>query len=117
MSDDRSQTIEQLFSTANRELADEAFVARVMTRTSMLDARRLMAAFAVCLVAIPATWLAAGPFDDALLGVTQLLSQPIADIGDGLASSVVLPMNNIGGAVVLALIALRAIARRLFPGD
>jgi len=108
--DQRSPALERLFAAANRELADEAFVADVMARTAKLNARNLVIALAACLAAAPIAWLLAEPLNEALSWCMQLLSQPIAGTGDGIAS--VLPMNTVGGA--LALLGVRAIARRLF---
>jgi hypothetical protein len=49
-----------------------------------------------------------------LLWLTQLFWRPIVGTGEGFTGPAVLPMNSIGGALVLALLALRAIARRVF---
>ena len=111
--DGRSPALERLFAAANRELADEAFVAGVMARTRTLNARNLVAALVVCVVAAPIAWLVAEPLGAALLWSTQLLSQPIARTGDGIANAV-LPMNTVGGALALTLLMVRAITRRLF---
>lgn len=111
--DERSPTLDRLFAAANREVADDAFVAGVMARTRTFSTRNLVLAFAVCLAAAPIAWLVAEPLNQAFLWGTQLLSQPIARTGDGIASAV-LPMNTVGGALALTLLAVRAVARRLF---
>jgi len=116
MNDERKPGLERLFAAANRELADEAFVAGVMARTRKLTARSLLVALALCLVAAPAAWLVAEPLTDALLWSAQLLTQPIARTDDGIASAL-LPMNTIGGALALTLLVVRAITRRLFSED
>ena len=113
MNDERKPALERLFTAANRELADEAFVAGVMARAHKWSARDLVAALIVCVVAAPVAWLVAEPLTDALLWSTQLLTQPIARTDDGLMRAV-LPMNTVGGALVLTLLAVRAIARNLF---
>lgn len=114
MNEERKPALERLFAAANRELSDEDFVARVMARTSAPSARRILAVLAVVLVAAPATWLATGPLADALLWLTRALLQPVAGSGEGFTSPTVLPMNSVGAAIALALVALRAIAKRLF---
>ncbi len=101
-SDERSPALERLFAAANRELADEAFVAGVMARTAKLNARNLVVVLAVCVVAAPVAWLVAEPLNDAFLWCAQFLTQPIARTGDGIASAV-LPMNTVGGALALSL--------------
>jgi hypothetical protein len=78
MNDERKAALERLFAAANREIADEAFVAGVMARTRQVDARDLVAVLAVCVVAAPVAWLLAKPLNDALLWCAQLLTQPIA---------------------------------------
>jgi hypothetical protein len=84
-----------------------------MASTRTLNARNLVTVLTVCIVAAPVAWLLSEPLGAALLWSTQLLSQPIARTGDGIANAV-LPMNSVGGALALTLLAVRAITRRLF---
>jgi hypothetical protein len=42
------------------------------------------------------------------------VSQPLAGSGEGITSPVVLPMNTVGGALAVGMLALRAVVRRLF---
>ena len=111
--EERSPALDRLFAAANREVADDAFVASVMARTRTFSARNLVLALAVCLAAAPIAWLVAEPLNQAFLWGTQVLSQPIAGTGDGIAGTV-LPMNTVGGALALTVLAVRAVARRLF---
>ena len=111
--DERRPALDRLFTAANREIADDAFVAGVMKRTRTFSARNLSLALAVCLAVAPIAWLVAEPLNQAFLWGTRVLSQPIAGTGDGIASAV-LPMNTIGGALALTVLAVRAITRRLF---
>ena len=113
MSEERKPALERLFRAADKDLDGEAFVADVMTSASTRRTR-LVIGLAVLLVAVPFAWLVASPINDALLWLTQFMSQPIAGTGEGLTGPAVLPMNTVGGALVLALLALRAVARRLF---
>lgn len=113
MTDERNPAVERLFASANRELADEAFVAGVMAKTGKINARSLVVALAVCLVAAPVAWLLAQPLYDAFVWLMQLMSRPVAGGGDGIAS-VVLPINSIGGALALAFLVCRTLVRRLF---
>jgi hypothetical protein len=114
VSEERHPGLTRLFAAADRELAGDEFVAAVIERTNVLRRRRLVAVLVAALLAAPVTWLAAGPFVEALLSLMQALSRPLAGSGEGLASPAVLPMNTVGGALVLAALALRAAARRLF---
>jgi hypothetical protein len=113
MTDERNPALERLFTAANRELADEAFVAGVMQKTGKLNARTLVIAVAVCLVAAPVAWLLAEPLNAVFSWAMQLISRPIAGDGGGVATTV-LPMNTVGSVLALSLLALRAIAKRLF---
>lgn len=110
--DERNPELERLFAAADRELADEAFVAGVMARTGRLSVRNLAVALAVCLAAAPIAWLVVEPLTAALVWATQLLSQPIAGDGGGIERAV--PVNTVGGALALTFFVLRAIAKRLF---
>lgn len=114
MNEGRHPGLERLFAAADRELASDEFVALVMQRTSVLRRRRLVAALVAVLLAVPVTWLAAGPFVEALLSLTQALARPLAGSGQGITSPAVLPMNTLGGALALVALALRAVVRRLF---
>ena len=116
MTDERSPAVEQLFASANRELADEAFVAGVMARTGKINARSLVAALAVCLAAAPVAWLLAQPLYDAFVWLVQLMSRPVAGGGDGI-TSLVLPINSVGGVLALAFLVCRTLLRRLFAED
>ena len=114
MSEQRSPRLEQMFAAAHRELADEAFVTAVMAKTTTPSMRRVAIYIAVCAVAVPATWFVAGPLNDALSWLTALIAQPVAPAGEGIAGTVTLPMNSVGGVLVLTVFVARVIARRLF---
>lgn len=114
MNDERNPDLERLFAAADRHLADEAFVAGVMTKTSRWSVRRLAIGLAVCVVAMPTAWLLAPPVNEALQSLMQVITEPlVGETGNGIASRIALPMNSVGAAVALALLALRAIVRRL----
>ena len=115
MSEQRSPRLEQMFAAAHRELADEAFVTAVMAKTTAHSMGRVAIYIAVCAVAVPATWFVAGPLNDALSWVTVLIAQPVAPAaGEGITGTVTLPMNSVGGVLVLTVFVARVIARRLF---
>jgi hypothetical protein len=116
MSEERSPALERVFRVADENLDDEAFVAGVMTSTSPRGARLLIAA-AVLVVALPLTWLVGGPANDALQWLAQLVAHPLAGSGEGFTGPAVLPMNNVGAALVLGLLAVRAFARRVLSLD
>jgi hypothetical protein len=114
MTDERNPQLERFFAEAERELADEAFVEGVMAKTGKWSVRGVALVLAVCLVAAPVAWLVAAPVNEALHSLLQLVTQPLVATGSGIASGVVLPLNSVGGALALSLIALRALMRRLF---
>jgi type IV secretory pathway VirB2 component (pilin) len=113
MTDERNPALERLFATADRELVDEAFVADVMSRTGKWSSQRLATVLIVCVVAAPIAWLVSAPLNEALQWLMQLITGPLVDT-KGITSRAVLPLNSIGGVLALALLALRAITRRLF---
>lgn len=114
MNDERDPNLERLFTAADRELADEEFVAGVMAKTGKWRTRGVALVLVVCLLAVPAALLVAGPVNGALRSLMQLIGEPlVADAGSGIASRIVLPINSVGAAVVLGVLAVRAIARRL----
>ena len=113
MNDERNPALERLFASANRPLADETFVGDVMAKTSWWSTPRIAIAIAVCVVAAPIAWLVAAPLNEVLMWLMQLITAPIVDAGSG-ASRAVLPINSVGAVVAFALLAMRAVTRRLF---
>jgi Flp pilus assembly protein TadB len=109
----RKPALERLFASANRDLADEAFVARVMAGTRKLRTRNLVVALAICVAAAPVAWLVADPLYDTFVWLAQLLSQPLVRTSGGIASAW-LPINTIGGGLALTVLTGRAVVRRVF---
>jgi hypothetical protein len=116
MMDERTPELERLFAAANRNLADEAFVADVMAKTSKWNTPRIAMAITVCVVAAPIAWLVSAPLYEALQWLMRLLAEPLVDAGSGVVPSIVLPINSIGAVVALVFLALRTLTRRLFSG-
>ena len=114
MIDERNPALERLFAAADRPLADEAFVARVMAKTSKWSGRGLAMGLVVCLLAVPVALLVAAPLTEALQWLMRLIAAPLVDTGNGITSRIVLPINSVGAALALGLLALRAITRTLF---
>ncbi len=114
MTDDRDPHIQALFAGAEEELADEAFTAAVMARAAVLGRRatlwRVVLATAVIFVAL----LFAGPLQDAVALSVSLLAHPLVAVSDATLGQLTLPVNNVAFPLALALLALRAIRRRLF---
>jgi hypothetical protein len=77
MNDERNPNIERLFAAADRDLADEAFVASVMAKTNQWNVRRSAIGLAACLVSVPVAWLVAAPLNEALQSLMQLMAAPI----------------------------------------
>ena len=114
MNDERNPALERLFASANRPLADERFVADVMAKTSWWSTPRIAIAVAVCVVVAPIAWLVSAPINEALQWLMQLITAPIVDAGSGAAFRAVLPINYVGAVIAFALLAMRAVTRRLF---
>lgn len=114
MNDERNPELERLFAAADRKLADETFVANVMAKTSAWSVRNVAIGVVVCLLAVPAALLVAGPLNQALQPLMQLIAEPVVDAtGDGVTSRIALPMNSVGAALALAVLVLRAVVRRV----
>lgn len=113
MSDERDPLLETLFAEADRELDGGMFLAAVQARADALRRRRLAVVLVSCLAAAPALWLVGASLQQVLGALGELVSHPIADTESLLGAPMLSPLNSVGAAVALSLLALRALFKRL----
>lgn len=102
MNESRDPVLESLFSAANRDLEGESITASVMAGTRRRVLRRVLLAFAAALLALILTWyLFALPLLDFAVLVSQFLTDPLVDLGEGWLALASLPINNLAGIAVL----------------
>ena len=102
MTEYRDPTIEKLFREAQRELADEAITERVMAGTRQRLVRMAALALAGSVVVLLVAWyLFAGPLLEFAVLISQFLTNPLIDLGEGWLALVLLPINNIASILVL----------------
>ena len=103
MTEYRDPTIEKLFREAQRELADEAITERVMAGTRQRLVRMAALALAGSVVVLLVAWyLFAGPLLEFAVLISQFLTNPLIDLGEGWLALVLLPINNIASILVLS---------------
>jgi hypothetical protein len=103
MTEHRDPTLAALFEQANRELEGEALTAQVMSRTRNRLAVMAGGAALLTVAALLVAWqVFAMPMLEFAVMVSQFLTNPLIDLGEGWLGLVFLPINNLASLVVLA---------------
>jgi len=114
MTTKRDPAILELFKLAERDLAEEQFVALTMARVDNLRRRSLVGWILVGLVLLAIAWLLAAPIQDAIQLLSQSLSISLVDLGDRWVAAVIAPANSVAGLVALVLLGLLTAYRKIF---
>ena len=116
MTTDRDPLLQKLFDAASQGLADDEFVARVMSRIDALRRRALIAWAATALVlAIAAALLtptmvtAVGLLSRALPQSLVEFDEPVALIGQALS-----PLNSVAAIVAISVLLIVYAYRKIF---
>ena len=103
MTEHRDPALAALFEQANRELEGEALTAQVMSRTRNRLAVMAGGAALLTVAALLVAWqVFAMPMLEFAVMVSQFLTNPLIDLGEGWLGLVFLPVNNLASLVVLA---------------
>ena len=103
MTEHRDPALAALFEQANRELEGEAHTAQVMSRTRNRLAVMAGGAALLTVAALLVAWqVFAMPMLEFAVMVSQFLTNPLIDLGEGWLGLVFLPINNLASLVVLA---------------
>ena len=103
MTEHRDPALAALFEQANRELEGEALTAQVMSRTRNRLAVMAGGAALLTVAALLVAWqVFAMPMLEFAVMVSQFLTNPLIDLGEGWLGLVFLPINNLASLVVLA---------------
>lgn len=110
MSEFRDPTLETLFSEANRELEGETITAQVMNRTRNRLVTLAAGGALVTLVVLLLGWYVfAMPLLEFAVLISQFLTNPLINLGEGWVGLVFLPINNLASlSVLLAKVSLTA---------
>ena len=102
MSEYRDPTLEKLFRESEREFEGEAITEQVMARTRNRLFTLAAAGISLSLIAALVGWyLFAGPLLDFAVLVSQFLTHPLLDLGEGWLALVFMPVNNFASISVL----------------
>jgi hypothetical protein len=102
MSEYRNPALEQLFRESAREFKGEAITEQVMARTRNRLFALAAAGISLSLIAVLVGWyLFAGPLLDFAVLVSQFLTHPLLDLGEGWLALVFMPVNNFASISVL----------------
>ena len=95
--------LESLFAEAKCEFEGEAITAQVMSRTRNRLFTLLGSGVLLGLVALLFGWYVfAGPLLEFAVLVSDFLTNPLIDLGEGWLALVLLPINNIASILVLS---------------
>jgi len=110
MSEFRDPALETLFSEANQELEGETITAQVMNRTRNRLVTLAAGGALVTLVVLLLGWYVfALPLLEFAVLISQFLTNPLINLGEGWVGLVFLPINNLASlSVLLAKVSLTA---------
>lgn len=114
MTIDRDPALQDLFSTARKELEDDAFTAEVMSRVNKLRRRMLVSWVVVGLVLAVGVGVLSGPLLVAVNLATQLLPESLIELDDRLLAQILSPVNSVAGLLGLGFLALRLLYKKIF---
>lgn len=116
MAEYRDPKLESLFSEAKRDLEGEAITAQVMARTRNRLVTMLAGGALLGITALLVGWYVfAGPLLDFALLVSQFLTNPLIDLGEGWLALVFMPVNN-AASITVALGKLSLMAWKKLTG-
>jgi len=111
---ERDPQLQALFAAARRDLPDEGFTDAVMDRVSGLKQRQAIGRIGIDLLLVLLAWLLAEPLQAAVVAMMPGLMASLFEIDNRLLADLLLPVNNVASAVLLAMVALHSVYRRLF---
>jgi hypothetical protein len=116
MTERRDPVLQTLFAVDQIDQNDQdaqAFTARVMAKTRKLIYQLAGVLAAVALLLLICVWVFAIPLQEVVQLVTQTVSVTLFDLGDGWASWVFSPVNNIASLIVISLKAIRIVHKKV----
>lgn len=120
MTEHRDPVLQTLFAAEEIDQNGQdaqAFTARVMARTRKLIYQLAGALAVVSLLLLICAWVFAIPLQEVVQLVTQTVSATLFDLGDGWASWVFAPVNNIASLVVISLKAIRVVHKKVLSAS
>ena len=104
MTDHRDQLLQSVFAEARQELDGEALTAWVMAKTRNMSYMLMAGGIAAALVLLASAWLIfAIPLLEFAVLISQGLTMPLVDLGEGWLALVFLPVNNIASLLVITV--------------
>ena len=113
MNDEHHAFLADLFDQADAPLADESFVAQVVRRADRSRRRARIVYGAAGFVVLSLLWLAAPAANQAMLWLASASAEPIVTVPQTIAAPLLSPLNSVGAVLTLAVLAARAIRKRL----
>ena len=102
MTEFHDPSLESLFSEANRELEGDAITAQVMAQTRNRMVTMLAGGLTVTAAVLLGGWyLFSLPLLEFAILVSQFLTNPLIDLGDGWLTLFATPVNNIASLAII----------------
>lgn len=104
MTEHRNQILENMFIEANRELEGDVITAQVMAGTRNRLVRMAAVALTGTVIALLIAWYVfAGPLLEFAVLLSNFLTNPLVDLGDGWLGLAFMPVNNVASLSVAGL--------------
>ena len=116
MTDERNPAIQALFASAEKDLAGDEFVDRVMQKTQKQTNKTLLAWACVGLLVLPIVWMLTTFAQDSVFLLTRSLTTALFDLDHKLLAQVLSPVNNFGFVLAIIVVGLRLVYRKIFSG-
>ena len=102
MTDTRDPVLLELFDNARQEFEGQDMTTKVMVKTRKRLATMATVAATVSLLVLLVSWyLFSMPLLEFAVLISQLLTNPLFDLGEGWIALIVLPINNLASIGVL----------------
>ena len=102
MTDTRDPVLLELFDNARQEFEGQDMTAKVMVKTRKRLATMAAVAATVSLIVLLISWyLFSMPLLEFAVLISQFLTNPLLDLGEGWIALAVLPINNFASIAVL----------------
>ena len=117
MNNDRDLVLQDLFSKANEQLDDSGFTSQVVKRTYSLVIRLGLLAVGTALVGLAGMLVFNYSPLGVARGVSEVLTMPVFDAGDGWTGWIMTPVNNIAGVLVIGFKGFRILHKKALRGS
>lgn len=116
MTENNEINLQTLFAAEQGEIEANGFVAEVMNKTRFLRYRLPALLGALAMVVVALAMLLAPSLQGFALTVAYGMGATLVDLGEGWLAFFLLPVNTVGGLLVVVAKAVRMVQKKFFGG-